>query len=172
MIKRDDELLPRNEQENIMRNYIKICLVVIVLVAMAWAFAWPFRVSGDCMEPAIKDGRVYFLNRALPFLRGYKINDIVLFEHERKVWISRIVALENDTIQINESNLTLNGVTRQDASIQRNWTNWKNGDYAIEKPLQVPPGHVYVLSDTLSAEHDDSRVFGPVSKKIILSIVW
>ncbi len=112
------------------------------------------------------------MNRSLPYLRGYRVNDIVLFNHKEKVWISRIVALETDTIQIDEDKLILNGVALQDASIRRNWSDWKQGNYAISKQLQIPLGHVYVLSDNLSAQHDDSRVFGFISKGSILGLVW
>ena len=36
------------------------------------------------MEPAVKDGQLIFLNRIAPYLSSYKIDDIVLFEYERK----------------------------------------------------------------------------------------
>ncbi len=149
----------------------KILLIAITLIVMAWAFAWPYPISGDCMEPAVKDGSYVFLNRTLPYLRQYKIDDIILFKHEEKVWIARVVALENDTIQITKGTIAVNGFPIQD-SVQRNWTNWKYGTYATEEPLKVPSGYVYTLSDNLSAIHDDSRVFGPVSKKSILGLVW
>jgi signal peptidase I len=141
---------------------------VITLIIVALAFAWPYWISGDCMEPAVKDGQMCLVNRTLPYLRGYQIGDIILFKHEEKIWISRIVALENDTIQITEGNIIVNGAALQDTSIQRNWSNWKQGNYAIDKSLQIPADHVFVLSDNLAAQHDDSRVFGPVLKKSIL----
>lgn len=153
-------------------NYAIIVLTVITLIIVFWGFAWPYRVSGDCMEPAIKDGKVYFLNRILPYLRQYQMDDIVLFKHEGKVWISRIVALETNTIQITEGSVVVNGAAFQDTEVHRNWSNWKLGSYAIDKPFQIPLDHVFVLSDNLSAEHDDSRVFGPVSKKSVLGVVW
>lgn len=59
-----------------------------------------------------------------------------------------------------------------DAGISRNWSGWNHGAYAIDKPFQVPTDHVFVLSDNLSAQHDDSWVFGPVSYTSILGIVW
>lgn len=149
----------------------KIVLVVVVLICSAWLFAWPIKVSGDCMEPAVKDGSYVFINRIAPYFRTYKMDDIIIFNYEQKPWIARIVALENDTIKISENSIEVNGVSLQD-SVQRNWDSWKYGTYALEESLKVPLGHVYVLSDNLSAHHDDSRVFGPISHASITKLVW
>ncbi len=153
-------------------TYKIIVLIVITLIIAVFAFARPYRVPGDCMEPAVKDGSSVFLNRTLPYLRQYQIGDIIGFKHEGKAWISRIVALETNTIQIIEGSIIVNGEALNDAGICRSWPNWKHGVYAINKPLQVPLAHVFVLSDNLSAQHDDSRVFGPIAKKSILGLVW
>lgn len=149
----------------------KIILCAIVFLAVVWIFAWPYPLSGDCMEPVVKDNSYVFLNRLLPYLRSFKIGDIILFNHEKKIWIARIVALENDTIEILQGTIIINGHPLAD-TVERNWHEWNYGTYAIGMPLAVPVNHVYVLSDNLSAHHDDSRVFGPISQKSILGIVW
>jgi signal peptidase I len=153
-------------------KYKIIIFTIITLIVMVLLFAWPYRVSGDCMEPAVMDGHLCFLNRISPYLRQYQINDIILFKHDDKVWISRIVALESNMIQISEGSIIVNGAPLQEVGIHRSWSNWKYGTYAVDNSFQVPLGHVFVLSDNLSAHHDDSRVFGPVSKKSILGLVW
>jgi len=155
-----------------MNKYKIMGFTVISLIILVLAFARPHRISGNCMEPAVKDGQWCFLNRMAPYLRHYHIGDIVLFKHEEKVWISRIMALENDTIQITEGKVIVNGRALQIPDIHWSWNNWKYGTYAIDRPFQVPDGNVFVLSDNLSAQHDDSRVFGPVSKNAILGLVW
>ena len=124
------------------------------------------------MDPAIKDGSHVFVNHISPYLRQYQRGDIIAFKHEGKEWVSRIVALETDTVQITEGKVTVNEVTHQDDKIFRSWSNWKYGTYAVDKSFQVPLAHVFVLSDNLSAQHDDSRVFGPISKNSITGLVW
>jgi len=133
--------------------------------------AWPYYIAGDCMEPVVKDGSYAFVNRVAPYVREHKIGDIIVFTYEEKPWIARVVALENDTIHIANGIIKVNGVPLQDL-VQRNWTDWEYGSYAINELYQVPANHVYVLSDNLAAHHDDSRVFGPISKKIIFGAVW
>lgn len=157
------------------KNRYKIIIVVavvILLIVTGRELAAPTPMIGDCMEPAIMDGQLLFLNRISPYLRHNQIGDIIVFKHEGKDWIARIVALENNTIQITEGSVIVNGAALDDKKIHRNWSGWKRGIYALDKPLQVPAGHVFVLSDNLSAEHDDSRVFGPIPNSSILGRIW
>lgn len=125
-----------------MNKYKILFFIVIAFASFSIGFAQPYRIIGDCMEPALKDGKRYFLNRFLPYLRNYQKGDIILFKHDGKVWVSRIAALENSLFQFND------------------------------KSFQIPDGYVFVLSDNLSAQHDDSRVFGPISKKSIIGLLW
>lgn len=146
---------------------------ISIPAVMIMFFAQPFRISGDCMEPAFKDGKLYFLNTAPRYMtqNQYLIGDVILFRHKNKVWISRIVALEKDTIKINNNILVINDTPLKDKII-RNWTDWQYGNYAIDDTFRVPQGHIYVLSDNLSAHHDDSRVFGAIPKSEILGRLW
>lgn len=66
----------------------------------------------------------------------------------------------------------MDDIALDNTGIHRNWSGWKLGTYAIDKPFQVPSDHVFVLSDNLSAMHDDSRVFGPISHSSILGLLW
>ena len=154
------------------KNMIKILILGITLIIIWRAFAEPFRMLGDCMEPAIQDGKLYFVNRVFPYLRKIKTGNIIIYKHEGKIWVSRVVALEGDSIGISENAIHVNGTPLNESGVKRDWANWKYGSYAIDNILQIPIGSVFVLSDKLSAHHDDSRVFGPISKESILGVVW
>ena len=121
-------------------KYKIIVFTIIALIIVVQAFAKPYRVSGDCMEPTITDGQLCLVNHISPYVRQYRIGDIISFKYEGKVWVSRVVALENNTIQIAEGSVVVNGVPFQDAGIHRNWSNWKHGVYAIDMPLEGPAG--------------------------------
>lgn len=149
----------------------RLILVGAILTIIAWLCAWPYFIDGDCMAPAVKDKSWVLVSRIRPYIRPFQRGDIIAFWHEEKAWIARIVALENDTIQIFDRRISINGQDLSDSAIHRNWENWKQGSYGIEAPLCVQPGHVFVLSDNLSAQHDDSRVFGPISRKQIIGTV-
>lgn len=157
-------------------------IILATLFASASVFVYffianPYRISGingekgDCMEPAINDGQLYFVNHLHYKLSTYKMGDIIIFRHEDKIWISRIVGLENQEIKITDNTILLDNKVSSD-SIQRSWQDWRYGHYGVDTATKIPSKHVYVLSDNLSAHHDDSRIFGPISYDNILGKVW
>jgi len=152
----------------IISRCVLIAAVTFVIFKM---LAQPYRLSGDCMEPAIKDGGLYFLNKISSYFNQYQIGDIIVFKYEDKDWVARIVALENDSIKIGEQNIIVNNIELHD-KVLRNWIDWEFGTCGVDQTIKVPSGHVYVLSDNLSAHHDDSRVFGPISYSLIVGILW
>lgn len=123
------------------------------------------------MEPAIKDAKLCFINYLYYKVNGYRAGDVIIFCYKDKVWVSRIVGLENQKIKINDKGIFIDNAVCSDA-IERNWQDWRYGKYGIDNMVKIPAEHVYVLSDNLSAHHDDSRVFGPISYSNILGKVW
>ncbi len=150
---------------------VKKVLVLLSCITLVWLIARPYHMSGDCMEPAFKDGTTQFINQLAPYIRSSQLNDVIIFNYENKPWIARIVGLSGDTIELNEHKIMLNNVELKDAVI-RNWSEWNYGTYGINTPFTIPQDHVYVLSDNLSAHHDDSRVFGPIPYSTISGLVW
>ena len=67
------------------------------------------------MEPAIKDGQLYFVNHLHYKLSTYKIGDIIIFRHEDKIWVSRIVGLENQEIKIIDNAILLDNKIYSDS---------------------------------------------------------
>ena len=65
-------------------RFTKISILFIVILIVVRMFAQHYRLSGDCMEPAFKDGSSYFVNLVLPYFRAYQAGDVVVFEHEGK----------------------------------------------------------------------------------------
>lgn len=54
---------------------------IFILIAILMVFACPYRIWGDCMEPAYQDGKIYFLNKTSRYLGSYRIGDVILFNH-------------------------------------------------------------------------------------------
>jgi signal peptidase I len=158
---------------------LKIIVPSVVFVSISfWMLAEPMVIrgigeeKGNCMEPAFKDGQRYYVNKVSKYFIPYEIGDAIVYEHENKSWISRVVALSNDTIKIEDQKIIVNGVPLKNEGIEISWPGWEYGTYAINKEFKVPDGSVFVLSDKLSAQHDDSRVFGPIDKSKIKGKMW
>ena len=84
---------------------------VVVLAAAAWVlFTQVFlltQASGNSMFPAVKDGDLLIGYR----LQGtYAKNDVVLYEHDGKLRVGRVLGRENDLIALDDSGtLIVNG---------------------------------------------------------------
>lgn len=152
-------------------NFFKGFSLVFFVLLFGWIFARPMKIHGDCMEPAVKNGQISFVNQLAPRVRGQKTGDIITFKHEGKAWFSRVVALAGDTIEINDGQVLVNGIELKDGS-KRDWKDWKQGVHGVGQPFKIPVGHVFVLSDRLGADHDDSRHFGPIKKSEITGLIW
>lgn len=153
------------------KKLLMLCLLIFLGAGGFFLLAAPFKISGDCMEPAIADGKRYFVNRITPHFRDPQRGDIITFEHEGKIWISRVVALENDVIQLHDGYFTVNGEVVRD-NVTRDWQGWNSGTFALRGPFSIPKGQLFVLSDNLAAQHDDSRVFGSIAHSSIHGFVW
>ena len=138
-------------------------VVVALLVGMAlWILIPNYRLDGDCMAPALNDGERHWFNRFSYLWAGPQAGDVVVFRLEGKKWVSRIVATEGETVRLQLQQVLINNRVREDG-VLRNWQSWdQHGQIGVAEPVRIPPSHVYVLSDNLRAEHDDSRVFGPI----------
>ena len=108
-----------------------------------------------------------------------KRNDVVIFyppNDPKTPWINRIVALENDTVQIKQGRLFINGkLTNQLETITRERSlvfdstftdpNIFMGKGNIDNfgPYQIPENNVFLLGDNRDNSFD-SRYFGFVNK--------
>lgn len=148
-----------------------LAAITSLMVFGYFFIARPHRIAGDCMEPAVKDGSLRYVNHLYSYYNSYKTGDIIAFHYENKMWVSRIVALAGQEIMVSNKGLLLNG-TPYDDGIQRDWSHYNHGSYGVDKAVKVPADSIYVLSDKLSSHHDDSRVFGPIAHKAIAGKIW
>ncbi len=140
---------------------------LFALIVVAWFLFPNYLLQGNCMEPTLRDGQRYWFNRLAYSWLPPKAGDLIVFQHEGKKWVSRIVATEGETVQLQKGQIRINGEMREDG-VPRNWESFdKTGLIGIKAPICVPVGHVFVFSDNLKAEHDDSRVFGQIPFKDI-----
>jgi signal peptidase I len=132
---------------------------VLTLVVMVVLFD-TYLVSTDRMAPTLQRGE-RVLSRPLTGDRVGR-GDIVVYvppaaeAPATRVWISRVVGLEGDLLATEEGRVMVNGRTLDEAYLP--------GGTATHDltPIEVPAGHVYVLSDN-RGEARDSRHFGPIA---------
>lgn len=140
------------------RDAKSLLLRVVVLAALAWVlFTQVFvltQASGNSMFPAIKDGDLLI---GYAQQRTYAKNDVVLYTQGGKLRVGRILARENDLVNLDDSGtLVVNGSAQSGEILYPTYAK-----DALEYPYTVPEGCVYILGD-YRTQSEDSRDFGAV----------
>lgn len=126
------------------------------------------------MEPTLYEGDNLITEKITPMLGIFKRGDIITIKdasfslsESGKTIIKRIVALENDVVNISNGKLYINGELINEGYIKGDFTMQVDPQYS--KDYVVPEGCVYVLGDNRGAGIIDSRSIGPISTEKINS---
>jgi signal peptidase I len=99
--------------------------------------------------------------------RDYDIGDLLLLDFEGQRQVRRVVAQAGDRVDITAHGLVVNGAPIHEPMI---FQRTERLETAIEFPLTVGPGQVFVLGDARETAID-SRAFGPVNTSDTLGTV-
>lgn len=129
-------------------------------------------VEGTSMVPTLKNGDVLIIESITPRFGTLRQGDIVvmripeLLGERRKHAIKRIIAVENQHVQIRDGKVYVDGQELQEPYINGSYTQEMNDLYS---DIIVPEGCIYVMGDNrLPDKSRDSRVFGPVNRKRVV----
>lgn len=136
------------------------------------------------MIPAIRKWKPVGSQKRVPGYGKIKYQDIVVFwdkELPKRMLVKRVVALENDILQIQNGKVLVNGHYVQEApgiipndSLTNHWyvihgadKGWTQGNYG---PVKIPEHYFFVLGDNRSNSLD-SRFYGFVPEENVIGRV-
>ncbi len=130
-----------------------------------------FKIPSGSMRPTLIEGDKLFVNKFIYRFRHPQRGDIIVFKYPqdmKKDFIKRLVAFEDETIEIRDGKLTVDGkiLTDPDSFGKIYYYNHDPFGGPNEK-IRVPKDSYYVLGDN-SANSTDSRFWGFVPKKNVL----
>ena len=156
--------IPDGLLKDILLLILKIIAVVLVFIFIFSLMFGIVRYKDSSMIPAIKEKDIAFFYR---YRDGYIAGDVIVLRYEGKVQLRRIIAVEDDIVDITDAGLKLNGSLQQEWGIYQETGRFNEG---IEFPVKVPKGYVFVMGDNRE-EAVDSRVYGCVKIKDTLGRV-
>lgn len=148
----------RRERVETTRGYLSLLLRLILAIVDGYLiFTQVFlftQAKGTDMFPMVKDGDLMIVFR---MQREYSTKDVVVYTQDGQKKVGRIVARENDVVNMDEDgSLIVNGTTQTGEILYPTYA--KEG---ITYPYRVNAGCIFVLGD-YRTEATDSRDYGPI----------
>jgi signal peptidase I len=137
---------------------VLFCFFLISFVAQA------FRVQGTSMEPLLRDGDRVVVNKLVYRYGAIDRGDVVVFWYPRDPsvsFIKRVIGLPGDRVEIRDGRVHVNGKPLSEDYLPADFRDADN-----HPPVEVRPGHYFVLGDHRRSSND-SRSWGQVPQKYI-----
>lgn len=120
----------------------------------------PFIVSGNSMDPNIKNGQYLIIDEVTYRFREPARGDVIVFKsppEPTKYYIKRIIGVPGDTVSINGTTITIKNTAHPEGfTLAEDYITHSHKDTLT---VTVPEGKYFVLGDNRSGSYD-SRSWG------------
>lgn len=152
-----------NKKEN-KKEFLVYGLIIIIIILLRTFIVTPVRVSGDSMDPTLKNKEIMVLNKIAYKLNDIKRFDIVVIDHDGERLIKRIIGLPNETLKYKDDILYINDKEQKEFFKNQSTEDFNITDLGYEK---IPDNCYIALGDNRSVSLD-SRYFGCFKKEEII----
>ena len=154
--KRRDKLALKEGYIGLLLRIVLLASIGVLLFTQVFLIA---RVKGNEMFPAVKDGDLVL---AFRLQQNYEKNDLISYKLDGRRRIGRVIAQENDLVNMDDDGKLLVNAAIQSGEIM--YPSYPRD--TLEYPYEVPEDHVFILGD-YRTQAKDSRDFGSIPKKEI-----
>lgn len=142
------------------------CAIGLALLIQAFVIR-PFIVSGNSMDPNIKNGQYLIVDQVSYKLHEPNRGDVIVFKappEPTKYYIKRIIGLPGDTVDIKGKTITITNSTYPNGfALQEGFITHTSSDTIH---VTVPADKYFVMGDNRSGSYD-SRSWGMLPKENI-----
>lgn len=153
------EKKPRSAAASLLSDIVALAIKLAVIFVVFWLiFHYVFgyqRYLSSNMNPSLRDGDLVLYYR---LDQKYSAGDIAVFSYHGRSLMARVVAVEGDTVDFDESGMLVNNARVQEDDIPFETTMFEEG---VTFPVHVGIKQIFVLGDN-RPHATDSRVFGCV----------
>lgn len=140
-----------------------------MLLAFAVMLAWKLMnpaclavVQGSSMEPTLRDGQMFVIDRVSYRMKPIASGDVVALYHEGEILVKRIAGMGGDTVWLLREHMTENSEFVPQGRLERvRKMVAAHPDRGYLERRTVPPGQMFIVGDHSEVSYD-SRDFGTV----------
>ncbi|MBE2200556.1 MAG: signal peptidase I [Anaerolinea sp.] len=151
----------RQPTEVVVREILETLLLTFFIFWMVNSLVGRYRIDGSSMNPTLYDGQYLIINNVSYLLDEPQHGDVIVFHHPQNELnlIKRVIGLPGDHVEIQNHQVSINGVTLNEPYIQASPTYSGSWD--------VPDGQYFVLGDNRN-NSSDSHSWSYLPKENIL----
>lgn len=150
------------------KNYFIIVLITSIVCFLINIFVVQLaQVNGSSMYPTLEDGQMLLVSKISKVTNDYERGDIVIFKHNGKNLIKRLIALPGETIQIIGNDIYINDEKIEDY-VDVDMEEITN-NYFTDKVTLAEDEYVFFGDNRNNSV--DCRQIGPVKRKDIVGKV-
>ena len=142
-------------------------LLIFFLSIFGLSCIKPVEIKGSAMQPTLNNGDKIFISTDVSDISR---RDVISFLHPKntdKWYIKRIIGLPNETVEIKNGKVFINGNAIDEPYIDEKF----NKKLASFDTIKVPEDNYFVLGDNRD-NSSDSRFWGTVPKSLIKGTYW
>ncbi|WP_440895160.1 signal peptidase I [Amphibacillus sp. Q70] len=143
----------------------KIILIIFLIILFIRLFIFSFaQIIGESMAPTIQNEQWIITNHLAYSLNEPERGDIVTIDYNGERYIKRIIGLPNETIEITDQQLYIDGIPYEQVFITDRNSFWTHD---IPK-TEIPNHSYYVLGDNRRISKDSRNALGFIAKSNII----
>ncbi|HEM3725972.1 TPA: signal peptidase I [Streptococcus suis] len=156
-------------KRDLVKQLSLLILLIVGLIGLRVWFFEPVTITSQMANEYMKEGDFIVTVRNADLTHG----DFVLYQHEGTEYVSRIIALENETVTYMDDVLYRNDVIvaenyLQTPHSQESYTDdFTLATLTAGQHTAIPKKHYLVLND-VRTNREDSRSFGLIAEKDII----
>lgn len=150
-------------------EFIKEPLLAVLAALLITQFLFAHtRIPTPSMEPTIMTGDHMIINRLPYYYRDPVRNEIVIFKHDGDLLVKRLIGEPGDTIDLIDGHVYVNDELLDESAYLSPSVESYPLSSSITFPFVVPEGHYFMMGDNRTRSAD-SRMFGPISRDVIVA---
>lgn len=150
-------------------DFVKEPLLAVLAALLITQFLFAHtQIPTPSMEPTIMTGDHMVINRLPFYYRNPVRSEIIIFKHEGEFLVKRLIGEPGDIINLIDGKVYINDTPLDESR----YLESSNDTYPLHPditfPFIVPEDSYFVMGDN-RLRSADSRVFGPISRDVIVA---